>query len=114
MPSPFKRLLEQSICTWRGILMKRVFGTDDENEGDEDSDNVRAEWFEDYDDQDACDGYLAQEMWKGYKDWLVNRPEELERFKDFIVRSCSLLYSFVALMNTNLVACASCIIPISV
>ncbi len=52
--------------------LKRVFGTGDENEGDEDSDNVRAEWFEDYDDQDACDGYLAQEMWKEYKNWLGN------------------------------------------
>ena len=74
--------------------LKRVFGTGDENEGDEDSDNVCAEWFEDFDDQDACDGYRAQEMWKAYKNWLGNRPDEMERFKDFMVRSCSLLYSF--------------------
>ena len=94
--------------------LKRVFSTGNEEEGDKDSDNVRMEWFEDYEDHNARDGYLAQEMWKEYKNWLGNRPDEMERFKDFMVRRYSFSYSFVMLTNTNLVACTSYIIPISV
>ena len=77
--------------------LKRIFGTGEEDEGDDDSDNVRAEWFEEFEDQDACDGYRAGEMWKAYKNWLENRPEEMERFKNFMVRR----YSFLFVCNAH-------------
>jgi hypothetical protein len=68
------------------------FDTDDEKEEDDDSGNMHADRFEDNEtESNARDGYLAQEMWKAYKDWLSNRPEELERFKKFMVRSCSFI-----------------------
>ena len=72
--------------------LKMGFGTDDEEEEDDDSDNVHTERFEDNKtERNAHDGYLAKEMWKVYRDWLVNRPEELEGFKEFMVRSCSFI-----------------------
>ena len=51
-------------------------------------------WYEDTPAQrDAHNGFLAREMWKGYKDWLKLCPDKLERFNQFVVRS-SLIYRF--------------------
>jgi hypothetical protein len=72
--------------------LKMDFDTNDEEEEDDNSDNVRVDWFEENETEShAHDGYLAQEMWKVYKDWLSNRLEELGRFKEFMVRSCSFI-----------------------
>ena len=57
-----------------------------EEDGDNDSDNMHTDLFgESQAYRDARDGYLAREMWKGYRDWLSNRPGELEQFKQFMV-----------------------------
>ncbi len=72
--------------------LKMGFHTNDEEEEDDDSNNMRADWFEDNKtESNARDGFLAQEMWKAYKDWLSNCPEELEQFKKIMVRSCSFI-----------------------
>ncbi len=65
-------------------------GDDEEEEEVYDSDNMPADRFkETKTESDVHEGFLAKEMWKGYKEWLSNRPEELELFKEFMVRSCS-------------------------
>ncbi len=70
--------------------LKIGFNTNHEEKEDDDSDNMRADRFEENKtESNARDGFLAQEMWKAYKDWLNSRPEESERFKKFMVRSCS-------------------------
>ena len=68
-------------------LMNRLKGGSNEDD-EEDSDNMPAELFEDSREfQDARDGYLAREMWKGYREWIRNRPGEQERFREFMVSS---------------------------
>ena len=62
------------------------------NEGDEeelyDSNNMPGDRFEETEkEREVREGYLAQEMWKGYKEWLGRRPQELERFEQFMVRN---------------------------
>ena len=53
-----------------------------------DSDNMAADLFEETErEREVREGYLAQEMWKGYKEWLGRRPQELERFEQFMVRN---------------------------
>jgi hypothetical protein len=72
--------------------VKIGFNTNDEEEEDDNSDNVRTDRFEENKTEiNAREGFLAQEMWKAYKDWLSNRPEELEQFEKFMVRSCSFI-----------------------
>ncbi len=62
------------------------FNAGKEEDGDDDSDNIRADLFQETQAyRDARDGYLACEMWKGYRDWLSNHPDELEQFKEFMV-----------------------------
>ncbi len=57
-----------------------------EEDNEEDSDNMRLEQFKESQAyHDARDGYLEREMWKGYRDWLNNHPDELEKFKEFMV-----------------------------
>ena len=68
-----------------------------------DSDNVPADLFEETErERKVREGYLAREMWKEYKEWLGRRPQELERFEQFMVRNFSLLScSFDAVPITN-------------
>ena len=66
------------------LMMGLNAGKDED--GDDNSDNMRADLFEETQAyRDARDRYLAREMWKGYRDWLRNRPDELEQFKEFMV-----------------------------
>jgi hypothetical protein len=54
------------------------------------SDDMPADLFEETErEREVREGYLAQEMWKGYKEWLSRRPQELERFEQFMVRNFS-------------------------
>ena len=63
---------------------------EDENGLEDNSNGGHRGWYEDTPAQCAPrDGFLARKMWKGYKDWLDHHPEELERFKQFVVRSWS-------------------------
>ena len=64
-------------------------GNDEKEEEVYDSDNMPTDRFKETEkESDVHDGFLAKEMWKGYKEWLSNRPEELECFEKFMVRSC--------------------------
>ena len=57
-----------------------------EEDYENDSDYMRTDQFKESQAHcDAWDGYLAREMWKGYQEWLSNRPGELENFKEFMV-----------------------------
>jgi len=78
-------------------------GDEEEEEEMYDSDNVPADLFEETErERKVREGYLAREMWKGYKEWLGRRPQELERFEQFMVRNFSLLScSFDAVPITN-------------
>ena len=77
-------------------------GEEDEEEM-YDSDNMPADLFKETErERKVREGYLAREMWKGYKEWLGRRPQELERFEQFMVRNFSLLScSFDAVPITN-------------
>jgi hypothetical protein len=77
-------------------LMNRLKGGSNEDD-EEDSDNMPAELVEDSREfQDARDGYLAREMWKGYREWIRNRPGEQERFREFMVSSVCCFYNSVS------------------
>ena len=78
-------------------------GDEEDEEEMYDSDNVPADLFEETErERKVREGYLAREMWKGYKEWLGRRPQELERFEQFMVRNFSLLScSFDAVPITN-------------
>ncbi len=71
-----------------------------------DSDNMPADLFEETErDREVREGYLAQKMWKGYKEWLGRRPQELERFEQFMVRNfffyrvCSTQYQLLTVLS---------------
>ena len=78
-------------------------GDEEDEEEMYDSDNVPADLFEETErERKVREGYLAREMWKGYKEWLGRRPQELERFEQFMVRNFPLLScSFDAVPITN-------------
>ena len=55
-------------------------------------DNMPADRFEETEkEKEVREGFLAKEMWKGYKEWLSCRPEESESFENFLVRNCSFI-----------------------
>ena len=55
-------------------------------------DNMPADRFEETErEREVHEGYLAQEMWKGYKEWLSRRPKESEHFEKILVRNCSFI-----------------------
>ncbi len=78
---------------------------------DDDSDNMPAELFEESEAyQDARDGYLAREMWKGYREWLSHRPGELERFHEFMVSSvCCFIIQSRFFTNVHLAQVTICL-----
>jgi len=78
-------------------------GDEEDEEEMYDSDNVPADLFEETErEHEVREGYLAREMWKGYKEWLGRRPQDLERFEQFMVRNFSLLScSLEAVPSTN-------------
>ena len=72
------------VCDYKLILN----GDKEDEEEMYDSDNMPADLFEETErEREVREGYLAQEMWKGYKEWLGRRPQELERFEQFMVRN---------------------------
>ena len=95
------------------LMMGLNAGKDEE--GDDDSDNMHAVLFEETQAyQDARDGYLTREVWKGYREWLSNCPSELEQFKEFMVSKWYAIFSSIVLLITNFIPCASYVIPILV
>ena len=69
-----------------------LHGDKGEEEEMYDSDNVPADLFKETDkEREVREGYLAQEMWKGYKEWLSRHPKESEHFEKILVRNCSFI-----------------------
>ena len=53
----------------------------------------------------AHKGYLAKQMWEGYKEWLDHHPKELEIFKRFEVRIFITVMLDISIVLDNLSNC---------
>ena len=73
-------------------------GDEEDEEEVYDSDNMPADRFKETKrEREVHEGYLVKKMWKGYKEWLGRRPQELERFEQFMVRN----FSFYRVCSTR-------------